>query len=200
VVLIAGTGAIAFGVDEQGKRLRSGGWGHLFDDRGSGYWIGREALAAVFQAYDGRGEATALTDGVCRALGSPDVPTITSIVHAGANAKATIASLAPVCGEAASAGDPAACRIVQAAAVELRRMVDAVIAAGAFEPGLVKMGLQGGALAGVEGLRAEVGRGLSSADCVPATASPAAGAALLAMKALGWDMPAALSPHSPSRE
>ena len=194
IVLIAGTGSIAFGVDEHGRRHRSGGWGHLFDDPGSGYWIGREALAAVFQAYDGRGEATALTERVCRAMGSPDVPALTSLVHASANAKATVAALAPMCGEAASAGDPAACRIVRAAAVELRRMVDAVIAAGAFGPGPVKVGLQGGAIAGVEGLRAEVSRELSSADCAPATMPPAAGAAMLAMKALGWDA-SALARH-----
>ena len=44
VVLIAGTGSIAYGVNQDGFAARAGGWGYVLGDEGSGYWIGRQAL------------------------------------------------------------------------------------------------------------------------------------------------------------
>src|SRR5579872_3801360 len=61
IVVIAGTGSIAYGRNAAGEAARAGGWGHMIGDEGSGYWIGREALAAVMRAGDGRGPETALT-------------------------------------------------------------------------------------------------------------------------------------------
>jgi N-acetylglucosamine kinase-like BadF-type ATPase len=52
VVVIAGTGSIAYGRDRQGKTLRAGGWGFAIGDEGSAHWIGREAIAAVLRASD----------------------------------------------------------------------------------------------------------------------------------------------------
>ena len=52
-VLISGTGSIALGY-EKGKRFRVGGWGHVVGDEGSGYAIGRDALAACTRMLDGR--------------------------------------------------------------------------------------------------------------------------------------------------
>ena len=61
VVLIAGTGSIAYGVNEDGYAARAGGWGYVLGDEGSGYWIGRQALIAVVREADGRGPRTRLT-------------------------------------------------------------------------------------------------------------------------------------------
>jgi len=61
VVLISGTGSIAYGVNSQGLAARAGGWGTSLGDEGSGYWIGRRALKAVARAADGRGPQTRLT-------------------------------------------------------------------------------------------------------------------------------------------
>jgi N-acetylglucosamine kinase-like BadF-type ATPase len=61
VVIVAGTGSIAFGRDRLGRAARAGGWGYLLGDEGSGYWIGRLALRAIVRQADGRGEATSLT-------------------------------------------------------------------------------------------------------------------------------------------
>src|SRR5215210_6230252 len=61
IVIIAGTGSIVYGRNAAFEAARAGGWGHMIGDEGSGYWIGREALAAVMRASDGRGPATALT-------------------------------------------------------------------------------------------------------------------------------------------
>ena len=68
VVLIAGTGSIAYGVNQDGFAARAGGWGYMLGDEGSGYWVGRKALAAVVRAADGRGPKTALTPLMLRPL------------------------------------------------------------------------------------------------------------------------------------
>ncbi|MEI3013924.1 MAG: hypothetical protein V8T36_03730 [Ruthenibacterium lactatiformans] len=70
---MAGTGSICFGRDAAGKTARSGGYGHKIDDEGSGYALGRDALAAVVRAQDGRGPRTLLTDLVFAQLKVVDV-------------------------------------------------------------------------------------------------------------------------------
>lgn len=59
-VVASGTGVVTLAVGPQGV-ARVDGWGYLMGDAGSGFWVGREALAAVMRAHDGRGPATALT-------------------------------------------------------------------------------------------------------------------------------------------
>ena len=60
VGLIAGTGSIALGRNAQGQTTRSGGWGHILGDEGSGYALGHQALRAAVRAADGRGPQTLL--------------------------------------------------------------------------------------------------------------------------------------------
>lgn len=60
-ILIAGTGSILFGKDKNGFIHRSGGFGRLIGDEGSGHSIGRKGLAAVAKELDGRGKATLIT-------------------------------------------------------------------------------------------------------------------------------------------
>lgn len=52
IVVIAGTGSVAYGVNEAGDALTVGGWGYLFGDEGSAFWIAREALARAMRAED----------------------------------------------------------------------------------------------------------------------------------------------------
>lgn len=52
IVVIAGTGSVAYGVNENGEALTAGGWGYLFGDEGSAFWIAREALARAMRAED----------------------------------------------------------------------------------------------------------------------------------------------------
>lgn len=56
VIVIAGTGSIAYGRDRQGTTLRAGGWGFAIGDEGSATWIGRAAVNAVLRAADPRPE------------------------------------------------------------------------------------------------------------------------------------------------
>jgi N-acetylglucosamine kinase-like BadF-type ATPase len=68
VVVNAGTGAIAFGVNERGESRRASGWGHILGDEGSGYDIGRRGIIASLRAHDGRG-----------ARDQPDVPLVSAL-------------------------------------------------------------------------------------------------------------------------
>src|SRR3982074_293114 len=58
VVLISGTGSIAYGRNDRGDEARCGGWGYLVGDEGSAVWIGQEGLRAASYDHDGRGSAT----------------------------------------------------------------------------------------------------------------------------------------------
>ena len=55
IVVIAGTGSICLARKDNGEALRVGGFGHLIDDEGGAYYIGRLMLRAVVRAIDGRG-------------------------------------------------------------------------------------------------------------------------------------------------
>lgn len=68
IIVIAGTGSIAYARNDDGKVLRAGGWGTPFDDGGSGYDLGRKAVAAALQAFDRRGPDTTLTGKICEQL------------------------------------------------------------------------------------------------------------------------------------
>lgn len=64
VIVIAGTGSIAFGRDTQGHTARAGGWGFAIGDEGSAHWIGRSTVAAILRASDaGPSEAERLVRG-----------------------------------------------------------------------------------------------------------------------------------------
>jgi N-acetylglucosamine kinase-like BadF-type ATPase len=52
VIVIAGTGSIAYGRNSKGQTARAGGWGFAISDEGSGQWIGRAAVAATVRALD----------------------------------------------------------------------------------------------------------------------------------------------------
>ena len=67
VLLISGTGSIAYGRGPTGTTARCGGWGPVFGDEGSGAWIGRRALSVVAAANDGREPETALTGAILTA-------------------------------------------------------------------------------------------------------------------------------------
>ena len=61
ILVIMGTGFIVYAINGE-ERKRIGGWGQFFDDGGSGYTLGRDAISAVLCALDGSGEKTMLTE------------------------------------------------------------------------------------------------------------------------------------------
>lgn len=116
IILIAGTGSVAFGRGLTGEFQRCGGWGPRFGDEGSGVWIGRKALGVVAAAADGREPPTALTGAILTAAQVNQPEELIAWTAAADNP--TIAALAPVVFAAAQT-DPRANAIVDLAAEEL---------------------------------------------------------------------------------
>jgi N-acetylglucosamine kinase-like BadF-type ATPase len=127
VVLVAGTGSIAFGRNRDNRAARAGGWGYILADEGSGYWIGRQALTAVMREFDGRGPATALTPAILAHLQIGGPIEIGPRVYHGELPLVSIAALAPLVGHAAESGDPLAADIISRAAAELCQAAAAVV-------------------------------------------------------------------------
>ena len=125
-VLIAGTGSVCVGRDESGNRARAGGFGHLIDDGGSGYAIGRDILSAVVRAHDGRGCRTVLTDLTLEYLGASDMTDVTTWLYGPQTKKKDVAALAPLLNHALQENDAAAKEIALTAAKELAQMANAV--------------------------------------------------------------------------
>lgn len=120
VLILAGTGSLAYGVNTQGESALVGGWGYLLDDKGSGYWIGLQGLQAVIQADDGREPETALTSTLLAAVGLEKPLDLIPWLYRSENARTRdIAQLAPLVLDQAAAGDPASQAIVSQAAAEL---------------------------------------------------------------------------------
>lgn len=128
IVVIAGTGSIALGVNAEGQRARSGGLGPTLSDEGSAYDIARQALRAVVRSYDGRSPATVLTERLLDRLGVRTPAELPSVVYGDDDSESVeIASLADVVTEAASDGDQVAREILLSAGRELGRLVASVV-------------------------------------------------------------------------
>lgn len=121
IVLIAGGGAIGYGITEQGDEAIAGGFGFLLGDEGSAFWIGKSAIAAASCAADRRGEPTTLKAIVIDHFGVQRVRELPSIVYAAGFSRDRISLLAPKVVQAARDGDIAAVGILQNAGEELAR-------------------------------------------------------------------------------
>jgi len=119
IVIIAGTGSIVYGRNARFEAARAGGWGHIIGDEGSGYWIGREALAAIMRAADGRGPETRLTEDVLAHFNINDVSRLPRIVYDRELPRMSVAALGPILQQARELGDAVALNILERAADEL---------------------------------------------------------------------------------
>jgi glucosamine kinase len=123
LLLIAGTGSIAWGRAESGAVARCGGWGYLLGDEGSAYALGLAALRAALRSFDGRTGETALLQLVLEHM---ELEHPESLIRRAAQAsRADIAALAPTV-IAAAATDPMAAGIVENATRELAQHVAAL--------------------------------------------------------------------------
>jgi N-acetylglucosamine kinase-like BadF-type ATPase len=187
VVLIAGTGSIAYGRNEEGEEDRAGGWGYLIGDEGSAVWCGLEALRAIAHAIDGRGAPTMLTDLLLQELHVSEFGEVLPMVYGRPHPAPAVIAATRALGVAATRGDAMANSILQRGAVALARATTVValtlrlasgpvyLAGGAFEslPLLQKL------------LRLELLGVLPQASVEPVHEEPAMGAARIAME-LAW--------------
>ncbi len=127
VAINAGTGSIVYGRNANGEAARAGGWGHMIGDEGSGYWIGRESLAAVMRAADGRGPGTHLTAEILPHFGVDDESRLPRIVYDRELPRVSVAALGPIVQRVAEWGDAVATRILERAAEELVLAAQSVV-------------------------------------------------------------------------
>jgi glucosamine kinase len=120
IVLLAGTGSIAYGEHPSGRSARAGGYGYFLADEGSAYWLGHEALRAVVRAADSRGPETQLAALVFRALDAASVPDLVPIVYEKGLQRTEVARLAGLVQQAAESGDAEANRILRRRALSRR--------------------------------------------------------------------------------
>jgi len=127
VIVIAGTGAIAYGKNRAGQEGRAGGWGPLLGDEGSAYDIALTAIRAAIHAQDGRARPTALRDALLQHLSLRDLWDLIPMMHGGSLGRTEIAALAPLVAQVAREGDKTARRIFQQAGEHLAALAIAII-------------------------------------------------------------------------
>jgi N-acetylmuramic acid 6-phosphate etherase len=196
LVLIAGTGMIAYGENKKGQTARAGGWGHLVDP-GSGYALAHSALRAIGDAQDGMGLPTELSQRILRQLGLGQVSDLFGWLYDPGTGKAGVAdlaALAPLVLAAAEAGDLAALDIVMRGADSLAEAVAAVARRlGLWESPFTAV-LAGGLLERSAFYHQLVSQAIRTACPFAQPARPqadaAVGAALLALESLGLPLQA----------
>ena len=122
--VVSGTGSITYG-ERDGRGVRVGGWGEVFGDEGSAYWISVRGLGAYSQMSDGRIPVGPLYGMLKERLDlENDLDLVGLVLDRWKGGRSEIAGLSRTIVAAASAGDGHAARIVTEAAGELAQMVD----------------------------------------------------------------------------
>jgi N-acetylglucosamine kinase-like BadF-type ATPase len=127
IVIVSGTGSIAYGRNDHGEASRAGGWGYVLGDEGSGYWIGRLALRAVVRHADGRGRLTSLTPRLLAHFGVERATELIHKVYHEELSPRSIAAVAKYVQHARDEGDMVAAGILNQAADELMTAATAVM-------------------------------------------------------------------------
>lgn len=192
VNVVAGTGSITYG-QHDGRGLRVGGWGELFDDEGSAYWIAVRGLGAFARMSDGRLPAGPLHRILTEHLGlGADLDLVDVVLHRWQGDRARIAALARVVTHAAADGDRVCSAILRDAGEALAELVTSTIAQLGYAPGeIVPVSWSGGVFDSAQ-VRAAFHTRLANADVDlrEPLLSPVLGAALYAARLAGRPLPA----------
>ena len=190
VMALAGTGAAFFGVGSDGKHFRAGGWGPVYGDEGSAYWIGCQSLNAAAVAYDGRGPQTMLVDLICEVLEIDKFAETLHRIYRSPLQVRLIANLSRAAEDAAEKGDAVADSILKRAGDELASGVEAVVRRmdGSTEQHQVTW--EGSVLRNSsvvqERFRQRLSQRLAGITILPPLFDPVYGAYLIGRKTLGW--------------
>lgn len=186
IALISGTGSLAWGRSRDGRIVRSGGWGFLIGDEGSGYAIALAGLRAAAQAADGRGPRTILLEAFQQRLAAAVPSDLIGRVYDPAMSRERLAELANVVFNA-SPTDVVAASIVSAAAADLATMVAALVEPLQLANGTFPLAFSGGMLLHHESLRQRLLAALQAASATPSSVTlvpdPVRGAVALARAA-----------------
>jgi N-acetylglucosamine kinase-like BadF-type ATPase len=151
IVVIAGTGSIAYGRNAEGSTARAGGWGYVFGDEGGAFDIVRQAVRAAMRMEEGWGPRTPLRDALMAAVGAASANEALHRLYGEEWPRSRAAALAPLVDRAAESGDVVAAQILGQAAQDLallagaaRRQlwrpgepVEVVYIGGVFQSGMV---------------------------------------------------------------
>lgn len=191
VLLLAGTGSMAWASAGDGRHFRVGGWGHDFGDEGSAHWMGREAVVRASRAIDGRIEGRAFAAALFEQLGLTGEEPADALIgwyRSRPHLRSDLARLARFVDRQAVAGDPVAAGIIDEAAAHLAGHVAAARRALAGERD-VAWSIAGGAFASAR-LRAGVAALVGTPFAEPVL-PPLGGALLCAARDAGWTIDAA---------
>ena len=190
IIVIAGTGSIAFGRNAAGRTARAGGWGSVFGDEGGGFDIVRQALRAALRQHEGWGASTVLHDMLLRETGATDANDLVHRFYTPEFPKSRIAAMAKLVDQAARDGDRVALDILRAEAQHLATFAAAVrgqlFARG--EPAFVS---HIGGVYGSDILRDRFQTLVELTDgntCAPPLHGPAAGALIEAYRSAGMNV------------
>lgn len=180
-VMVAGTGAVALGVDLAKGTARSDGWGYVLGDRGSGYWIGVKTVRAALRSAD-RGEFSELRRIVMDRWG--DIHEITSRWRESVPTPEEVASIVPAVATVARDGDAIANAIWRRAGSLLGESVADVLRATEMTVAHAPVAGAGGLFAASDLLEPGFSEAVESefpeAEIIPAAGEPLAGSMVLA--------------------
>jgi glucosamine kinase len=188
VIVIAGTGSVAFGRDPSGAEARAGGWGYLFGDEGSGFAIGLGGVRAALRARDGTDRPTILEAQIPARFGAR-IEEIPILYYESRIGRSAIAALAAAVADAAAAGDAVAVSLIEQGAQGLAAVAAAVITHLTWPNGTVPLAPVGGVFDSgriiLDPLKAALRARIPGAVLVPPRFAPVVGALLLALQAAG---------------
>ncbi|OWQ87545.1 N-acetylglucosamine kinase [Roseateles aquatilis] len=188
ISLVAGTGSIAYG-EWQGRGARSGGWGEVFGDEGSAYWLAREGLALFSRMADGRAEPGPLLGRMRQHFGVTHDLDVCAAIN-GTAARSRLAQLARLVSTAAADGDTQAAALLTRAGDELAALALGVARQLALpRDARVEVSYTGGVFEAGESvtdaLRAALARVLPGAALTAPRFGPELGAAMYAARLVG---------------
>lgn len=192
VVVISGTGSIAYGVNRFGERGRAGGWDYLLGDEGSGFDIGKRGLASALRAQNGRGGGTVLLERIMSHFKVGEAYELIERIYGCEDRVCEVASIAPIVLEAASEGDPASKEILERALEELEVLALAVIRGLGMEDEEFPLALVGGVFEAwdltAEPLAKRIRASSPKCRVIKPRFKPAVGAVLMALKEAGVEI------------
>ena len=126
ILVIAGTGSIAFGRNDAGATARAGGWGFIFGDEGSAFDIVRQALRCALREEEGWGPWTVLRQSLLEATGARSANEALHFFYTSEWPRDRVAGLAPLVDAAAVSGDEMAREVLHYAALQMATLVASV--------------------------------------------------------------------------
>jgi len=188
IIVIAGTGSVAYGVDERGQAITVGGWGYVFGDEGSAFWIAREALSGIMRDRDA-GRSNDLLDEAMKYFNYSTLRAISRAFYMEAISREQMAGFARIVIRAGEMGSEAAERLTNEAAHAIANL--AALAARQLRQNTPVVALMGGLMQSKtmrESAIYSVRRILPNAELVPPRHDSATGALILALREDGLSL------------